>query len=298
MLRRRTRRIILLALAAGIAALVPILIAEGSIHAFNHRLPDTGYANWVISETDAQLKSVQVTAADGARLDAWLFTPAAPNGAAVILLHGVNDSRLGMIGHAPYLLRAGFTVLIPDSRCHGSSGGTLMTYGIQESTDVHTWAGELFGDARIHRLYGLGASMGAAILIQSLAREPRFRSIVADSSFDSFEDIAYYRLEQISHLGRWASWPTAQAGFLYVLCRYGVNLKQASPEAAIATTHVPILLIHGTRDINIPSIHSRHLHELNPAATELWLVPDTPHISALGSHADEYIPRVLAWFQK
>ncbi|HUA59619.1 MAG TPA: alpha/beta fold hydrolase [Verrucomicrobiae bacterium] len=298
MQRRRIRAIVLLTLAAIIAALVPILIAEGSVHALRQRLPDATYADWVTGQTGAQWKSIQATASDGARLDAWLFTPAAPNGAAVILLHGVNDSRLGMIGHAPYLLRAGFTVLMPDSRGHGSSGGTLMTYGILESDDVHTWAGELFRDSRTQRLYGLGASMGAAILIQSLAKEPRFRSIVADSAFDSFEDIAYYRLEHISHLGRWASWPTAQAGFLYVLCRYGVNLKQASPEAAIAATHVPILLIHGARDVNIPPTHSRRLHELNPTATELWLVPETPHIAAFGSHPEEYSARVLEWFKK
>ena len=42
-------------------------------------------------------------------------------------------------------------------------------------------------------LYGLGESLGAAILIESLPREPRFRAVVAECPFDSFEDIAYYR---------------------------------------------------------------------------------------------------------
>ena len=284
-------------MAAILAVLVPILIAEGSVHALRHRLPDAAYADWIIRQTGAHFQSVQVTASDGAILDAWLFTPPHPNSAGVLLLHGVNDSRLGVAGHAPYLLRAGFTVLLPDSRGHGASGGRLMTYGIQESSDVHIWADELFREGGIQNLYGLGTSMGAAILIQSLAKEPRFRSIVADSPFDTFENVAYYRLEQLS-LGRWASWPTAQVGFLYVRCRYGVNLKQASPAAAITKTRVPILLIHGLRDVNIPPAHSRHLHELNPDATELWLVPEAVHIASFGARPEEYMRRVLDWFRK
>jgi hypothetical protein len=51
---------------------------------------------------------------DGIALDGWLFTPPDPNGSAVILLHGVGDTRSGMAVHAGYLLQAGFTVRTPD----------------------------------------------------------------------------------------------------------------------------------------------------------------------------------------
>ena len=50
-------------------------------------------------------------------------TPARPNGAAAIVLHGVGDTRLGVLGQARFLLDAGYTVLTPDSRGHGASGG-------------------------------------------------------------------------------------------------------------------------------------------------------------------------------
>ena len=295
---RRKRWVGLLIIAVVLIALVPIIIAETAVRGMNHRQPDPSYADWVVRETGARWKSVAITATDGAQLNGWLFMPHQANGSAVILLHGVNDSRLGMVGHAPYLLRAGFTVLIPDSRGQGVSGGSLMTYGIQESSDVHLWADRLFRDGSVQRLYGLGASMGAAILIQSLEKEPRFRSIVADSPFDTFEDIATYRLGQLSGLGKWITWPTAQAGFLYARWRYGVDLRKASPAASIARTRIPILLIHGTSDVNIPPAHSTKLHLLNPESTVLWLVPGVPHISALGAKTDEYVRRVLEWFRR
>ena len=139
--------------------------------------------------------------------------------------------------------------------------------------------------------------MGAAILLESLPREPRFRAVVAECPFDSFEDVAYYRLEQASKLGRWASWPVAQVGFLYARLVYGLDLRQASPANAIRTTTVPILLIHGMADNHIPPSQSVALHALNPQSTTLWMVPGAQHVSALGANPREYVRRVTEWFR-
>ncbi len=278
-------------------ALVSIFIAEGAVHGWARRQPDAAEAGEVARAASATWQSARITAPDGAPLSAWLFTPRSPNGSAVILLHGVNDTRRGVRYHALYLLQAGFTVLTPDSRGHGTSGGGVLTYGIREASDIHAWADELFRTLPIQRLYGLGESMGAAILIESLPREPRFRAVVAECPFSTFDDVAYYRLEHYSGLGRWASWPVAHAGFLYVHLRYGVDLEQASPAAAIRTTGVPVLLIHGTGDVNIPPRNSQALHALNPRATTLWLVPDAPHVSASITCHEEFVHRVVEWFR-
>ena len=37
-----------------------------------------------------------------------------------------------MVGYAELLLAHGFTVLLPDARAHGASGGSLATYGLLE----------------------------------------------------------------------------------------------------------------------------------------------------------------------
>jgi len=278
-------------------ALVPVYIAEGAVHGWARRQPDPAEADMVAQASSATWQSVRIAAADGAPLSAWLFAPRQPNGGAVILLHGVDDTRRGVRYHAIYLLQAGFTVLAPDSRGHGASGGGLLTYGIREAYDIHAWADALFRSGRIDRLYGLGESMGAAVLLQSLPREPRFRAVVAECPFSTLEDEACDRIGHISRLGRWASWPIAQTGFLYVRLRYDVDLKQASPAAAIRATQVPVLLIHGARDVIIPPIHSRTLHALNPRATTLWLVPGAAHVRASIECHEEFVQRVVEWFQ-
>ena len=278
------------------AALTPVFVTEGALHIVTRPRPESAAAD-NIARNGATWEAARVTTTDGAVLDGWLFTPRQPNGSGVILLHGVGDTRAGMAVHATSLLRAGFTVLAPDSRGHGASGGSPLTYGIRESADVHAWADWLMRTRPIERLYGLGESMGAAILLQSLDREPRFRAVVAECPFDTFEDVAYYRLQRASKLGRWAAWPLVQFGMLYTRLIYGVDLHRASPTAAIRSAHIPILLIHGTSDVNIPPSQSMALHGLNPQWTELWLVPGAYHVAAVDAQRREYIRRVTDWFQ-
>ena len=47
----------------------------------------------------AVLEDVSLTAADGARLQAWFANPANANGDAVILLHGIGDNRQGTVSY-------------------------------------------------------------------------------------------------------------------------------------------------------------------------------------------------------
>jgi dipeptidyl aminopeptidase/acylaminoacyl peptidase len=60
-----------------------------------------------------KVETVRIRAADGALLEAWLFTPASPNGGVRIVLHGVADAWMGVLEHARFLLDAGYTVQTP-----------------------------------------------------------------------------------------------------------------------------------------------------------------------------------------
>ena len=249
-------------------------------------------------ETGATWQAVQIVADDGVTLRAWFFTPRASTHATVMVLHGIGDNREGAMSPARLLLHNGFAVLAPDSRGHGVSGGDLVTYGVKEAADVHRWSDWLFESQRTEELYGLGESLGGAVLLQSLRTETRFRAVIAECSFATFEDIAYDRLSQASGLPRVLLWPVVQTGFLYGFFRYGVDLRQASPAAAVRSTQIPILLIHGQDDVKTPPWHSRALHALNPNATELWEVPGTGHVEAIGTHQKEFGERVVGWFNR
>lgn len=272
------------------------MVTDNALHIYVRPPPDDATAQALADEERAGWQAAQATALDGVILRGWVFTPRAANGSAVILLHGVGDTRKGMLRHAAYLLQAGFTVLTPDSRGHGVSGGEYITYGVKEAVDIHAWSNWLFANRPIQRLYGMGESMGAAVILQSLGAEPRLRAVVAECPYATFREVAYDRLSTPAFPPHFSLWPIIQTGYVYARLRYGVDLHLASPLEAVRVTRVPILLIHGTADTNIPCRNSRELHAANPAATTLWLVQGATHTNALAMDPELYIQRVTGWF--
>lgn len=243
--------------------------------------------------------STILATAKGPTLHAWFLRPQSGNGNAVILLHGVSDNRMGMYGYGRWLASKGYTVLLPDARAHGQSGG-LASFGIEESDDIHRWVDWFEGTNHPHCVYGLGESMGAAQLLQSLTKEPRFCAVVAESPFATFREVAYARFGREFHTGPWLGRtffrPTVDVGFLFVRAFYGFNMETASPERAVETTRVPILLIHGLNDRNIPPYHSDEIQAHNPTDIVVWKVPGAVHTGAHKVAPEEFEQRVLAWF--
>ena len=302
-LNRRSRRLLLaLTLYLAFCAAAGISIADGTLHPA--RRPLTSEEELTIRDItthlDSKLEDVSILTPDAITLRAWTIHPHRSNGDAVILLRGLGDNRLGMTGYAQLLLAHGFTVLLPDARAHGASGGDLATYGLLERNDIHQWFDFLAAQEHPHCIFGLGESMGAAELLQSLAVEPRFCAVAAESSFSSFRQIAYDRMGQPFHLGPWIGQtflrPLVEIAFLRARLKYHLDMQNISPENSAASTQVPILLIHGEVDSNIPLRHSQIIHAHAPQ-TRLWQVPAADHCGALSAAPQEFEHRILQWFQ-
>jgi uncharacterized protein len=260
---------------------------------------DAASARSFAAAHNATLEDASITTSDGAVLRAWEFHPHSGSGNAVIVFHGLGDNRLGMAGYAELFLAHGLVVLLPDARAHGVSGGALATFGLLERNDIRQWADFLAGHDRPRCIYGLGESMGAAELLQSLAAGVHFCAVVAESSFSNFREIAYDRMGQPFHLGPWVGRtvlrPLVEIAFLRARWKYGLDMNRASPEDAIAATTIPVLLIHGQVDSNIPVRHSRQMHALVPRV-ELWEVPGADHCGAMSTAPEEFERRVVEWF--
>ncbi len=301
-LGRRSRWLIfLLILYFVFCAVGGIYVADGTLHPARRALTDDEAANFrqAVRAENADLEDVSITTPDGAVLRGWIVRPARANGEAALLLHGLGDNRLGMTGYAQLLLVHGFTVLLPDARAHGLSGGWLATYGLLERNDIHRWADFLSAKTGSPCVYGMGESMGAAQLLQSLATAPNFCAVVAESAFSNFREIAYDRMGQPFHLGPWVGRtilrPLVEVAFLRARWKYGLRMEQASPEEVVAATHIPVLLIHGIVDSNIPVRHSGRIHARN-LKTVLWEVPNADHCGAISIAPQEFKQRLLGWF--
>jgi len=263
----------------------------------------------IAASHQATLTDNSMTAGDGAILRAWTIKPGQWNGDAVMLLHGHTGNRAGMLGYADIMLRHGYAVLLPDARAHGLSGGDMATYGVMEADDVRRWY-DWIAQAELPRcIYGLGESMGAAQLLNSLGpnsdgRQTGFCAVVAESSFASFREASYDRLGEKLHggalVGRTLLRPAVDAGLLYARWRYGVNLEKASPEDAVAQSSVPVLLIHGLKDTNLPPRHSEMIlarSRWSGSNVALWEPARAGHTGAASTEPAEFERRVIGWFE-
>lgn len=295
----RVRGVIRLAAFAAIAGfggslLAAWMLVQLALHPGRRPL-DSG----VSQQLGVTVENVSITAADGAVLNAWYAEPEHPNGTAVILLHGVADNREGVAGFGSMFLRHGYSVLLPDSRAQGESGGAIPTYGVLERNDVRQWAGWLHPHAAGCE-YLFGESMGAAIAIQASAVTPGICAIAVESAFATFREITNDRIDQIARQGPWfaetvGALPREEA-LLYVRMRYRENLADASPLLALQEARVPTLLICGTADENIPMRHSLELYRAGRSHSELWIVEGADHTAAVSVNPAEFERRVVGWF--
>lgn len=246
----------------------------------------------------AEVERVEVRAADGTPLRAWLLhNPDAWTGRAALVLHGFVDTRAAMLQHVALLLRQGFAVLAPDSRGHGESGGREVTFGLRESEDLRTWGDWLCERLGVAGFVGLGQSMGACVLLHALPAEGRLEAVIAESPFTTFSAAAYDKLADRYGLPRRLAHvtfgPLCELAIWYVRWRYGFNLHRARPVEAIQRADVPVLLIHGAEDRAIRVTHSRELQAAS--GRDYWEVPDAGHTEPIRVAAHEYERRVAAW---
>src|SRR6267154_5540184 len=184
-MRRRLIRIalILLLFPPLLAAVAGLLAGPAFLHPIRRALtPDLiREADASFAATGSTREDFEVQAPDGAALRGWKVRPKNPNGSWVLVFHGVADNRVGVVGHAEFLLRAAYSIVMMDARAHGASGGPIATYGWLERNDTRAIIDALESNGHPKHLFALGESMGAGIVLQSAAADPRIEAVVAEA---------------------------------------------------------------------------------------------------------------------
>ena len=90
--------------------------------------------------------------------------------------------------------------------------------------------------------------------------------------------------------------PLIEVASLRARWKYGLPMGEVSPEAA-AAAHVPVLLIHGQIDGNIPVRHSPAIHA-RAQQTALWEVAGADHCGAPAAAPNEFERRIIGWFRQ
>jgi uncharacterized protein len=301
-MRRRLIRIalILLLFPPILAAVGGWLAGPAFLHPIRRELtPDLiREADASFAVTGATRQDFEVLAPDGALLRGWKVRPKNPNGNWVLLFHGVADNRVGVVGQSEFLLRAGYSVVMMDARAHGASGGLIATYGWLERNDTRSIVDVLESSEHPRHLFALGESMGAGIVLQSAAVEPRIEAVVAEAPFANLREASYdyAGLRKYPWLGKTLFAP----GTWTLLYRdeklAGFPVAEVSSVKAVAALAFPVLLICDEKDDALPCRHAEMIYAAARGPKQLWIVPGAFHTAALGFQPEEFRRRVLAFF--
>ena len=276
--------------------------ADGFLHPLKRAFtPDmVRDADVTFAQIGAQREAFDVRAPGGEMLRGWKVRAARPNGAWVLVFHGVADNRYGMTEHARMLLQAGYGVVLMDQRAHGASGGTIATYGWLESKDASSVIDAL-GDAEhpLH-VFALGNSMGAGIALEAAGSDARIEAVAAEAPFADLEEAAY----DYAGLQRWpllgktlfapGAWTVVYRGEKLA----GFPASEVSPVRAVGRRAFPLFLICDGADVVLPCRHAEKIFAASTGRKELWRVPGALHTGALGLAPAEYRQRVVAFFDR
>jgi fermentation-respiration switch protein FrsA (DUF1100 family) len=183
----------------------------------------------------------------------------------------------------------GYNVLIFDFRAHGDSAGQLTSFGDLERRDVLgavKWVRASHAEES-QKIFGVGASMGAAALIAAAAdQSPEGQAIEAlavYAGYDSLKGLA--RTVADDHFLTPLDWLTIHVGVPMASVQVGSDLNAFSP--ADLAHHLwprPVLYIHGFQDEIIRFEHGARLYDRAPQPKErLWIHGD--HNDILGNDA-------------
>jgi dipeptidyl aminopeptidase/acylaminoacyl peptidase len=210
------------------------------------------------NRTLATVKPIEVPAADGVKIPAYLTLPPGSSGKnlpAVVLPHGGPEARdeWGFDWIAQFLAARGYAVIQPNYR--GSDGygdAWLAKNGFQgwrtSIGDVTASAKHLVseGIADPNRLAILGWSYGGYAALQSVATEPDlYKAAIAIAPVT---DLAMLKTDSQYYTDR---------DIVNKFVGSGPHISEGSPLQNAQRIKVPVLLAHGDLDVNVNIRHSR-----------------------------------------
>jgi pimeloyl-ACP methyl ester carboxylesterase len=234
-----------------------------------------------------------------AALSVLVVEPPSPR-ATVFVLHGIRDRKESMLGWGRRLASAGYRAVLVDARGHGRSSGDFMTYGVVEAHDLSQVLSALTAEGfPTERVGAMGVSYGAATAIEWAGADPRVAAVVAVAPFASLQAVVpVYARRLLPGIGALLPKFVIERAIARAGRTGAFDPDLASPADAIARTRAPVLLVHGSADLDIPAKHSEAIHARAPDHSEVLILDGETHYTITADRSGVLWARALAWFQR
>ena len=267
-------------------------IPEGEIYEpFREKM-----VNWMKQTRALPREDMAITSFDGLKLTGRYYE-FAPNAPIELMFHGYRgNADRDLCGGVQRCFSLGHSALIVDQRASGGSDGHVISFGINEHRDCHSWLAfmqERFGpDARIILC---GISMGAATVMMAAGKElpENVIGVLADCGYTSNEDIIKKVIRCDMKLSPNLSYPFVKLG---ARLWGGFDLDETSPMEGAARCKVPVIFFHGEDDAFVPCDMSREMFEACRCTKHLVTIPGAGHGLSYPVAPNRYLEELRNFF--
>ncbi|MBU0467966.1 MAG: alpha/beta fold hydrolase [Candidatus Omnitrophica bacterium] len=227
-------------------------------------------------------EKVSLKTQDGLHLKGW-FIPKKNSNKAVVIGHGLGANKSNFLSLVELWEALNYNVLIFDFRGHGESGGHTISFGYKEKYDIRSAFDYLNKEKKFlaENIVGYGVSFGGASLIQAVNDGAGFDKMITDSSFASIDTMADKVVERMGFVPVFLRESIKDLGLAYVNLELGFNIDNSSPIRISDKIKIPWLIIHGKKDVLIPSQEAISLYGQGSANKQLYLVDKGEHYTTI-----------------
>lgn len=215
----------------------------------------------------------------------------------IVGLHGFRtDKSVLALGWGQVLAAYGYRVVLVDLRGHGLSTGDYHTFGRVESEDISRVIDSLESKGWLQgKCVLMGGSYGAAIAIQTAAKDRRIDAVIAMEPYTSLKAISPDLARQT--LGLLAVF-LGKNGAYEVVDKAGkiADFDPDTPLDVVGRIQVPVLFIHGKEDQLIPYQHSQKLKDAARYGT-LLLLENRDHVSLVFKDMYPLKEKIIHWIE-
>jgi dipeptidyl aminopeptidase/acylaminoacyl peptidase len=247
------------------------------------------------TDVGLEYREVGFRSSDGLTLSAWWIEKAGSSRAAVLVPGGLDDkSEPYVVETARVYERAGFNVLMLDTRAHGGSEGERVTLGYQEVRDVRAALSWLEGggfDPSSVVLHGW--SMGGAAVVRATPGSG-VAAVVEEATYADLPPVLREELPEASGLPAFFN----PGIFLMGRLLLGLDPWEVRPVEEVkqlSREGVPFMIIHSRDDEVVPFEHAESFVAAHPDAV-FWELNGYDHVAAY-THPD-YRERLVSFLDE
>ena len=283
--------------AAAAFLCVYFVLAGVLVEAVLHIGGETEAASTAVWSDGSDSEKIYITADDGVELVALCRRQPSASGKWAIIFHGYTSKKENMLSFAQKYYEQGYSVLLPDQRAHGESGGEYCGMGWTERLDVIRWAELAAREEPGAEIVLHGVSMGASSVLMAAGEglPESVTALVSDCAFTSVKAIVEYQISR--QLGD-AAGLISPGGSLVTRLMAGYGWAEASALDMAAKSTVPILFIHGGADDFVPTQMVYELYEAAAPPKELLIIPEAGHARSAYTDGEKYWTTVFDFIAK